>query len=583
MKQSSWSTFWRIIAPLQRHKKTAFMLLLISIRWAIVPNFTTIVVQRGIDALTNHDERVFLICTWLLGLLYVIWFCIQYPSRIVRWIGMDKVYQDAYDKLLTYYTKMDNNAIEWYGTWKVGSIIQWWIREHLNIIIMILTWRAKVILQFVIATWLVIYYLGWIAGGIMVISLTIILIIGVKSNKWLANIRKSRREQTIALDSLSIKHIMSKFEILQNDKAQREADKRNGFWQKKFFFYRKEAQRMILVWEGQRFALDILRIIAFVYAWYSVLHGDMTIWFFSAVWMLTNSVTQGLFDITETLLQYNQSIIYVDRLWEFVDKEKLVRWYDEGWNFVFRKWDITLQHVTYDYGKWEVLRDFSLQLTWGQKTAFVWISWGGKSTIIKLIAGYIHPKSGEVLVDWQPLPNEDNTDYVSLKSYYKHIGYLTQEPNVFDGSIYENLTYALDHEPTEEEVKSAIEWAQCQFIYEFPDGVQTEIGEKGIKLSWGQRQRLAIAKVMLKNPQIILLDEPTSALDSFSEEEVTKAFNNLFEWRTVIIIAHRLQTVKKADRIIVLDHGKIVEDGNHESLVAKGGVYAKMLELQSGF
>lgn len=225
--------------------------------------------------------------------------------------------------------------------------------------------------------------------------------------------------------------------------------------------------------------------------------------------------------------------------------------------------------MTYDYGKGEVLTNFSLEIEGGKKTALVGVSGSGKSTLIKLMAGYIHPIQGEVIIDGQPLPNSDNEEYVSLKSYYRHIGYLTQEPNVFDGTIYENLTYALDYEPNAEELEQAIQGAQCQFIYEFPDGVQTEIGEKGIKLSGGQRQRIAIAKVMLKNPKIILLDEPTSSLDSFSEEEVTKAFNNLFEKRTVIVIAHRLQTVKKADRIIVLDHGKIVEEGNHDSLVQK--------------
>ncbi len=204
--------------------------------------------------------------------------------------------------------------------------------------------------------------------------------------------------------------------------------------------------------------------------------------------------------------------------------------------------------------------------------------------MIKLIAGYIHPQFGSISVDKQELPNGQNDDFVSLQSYYQHIGYLTQEPNVFDGTIYDNLTYALDDNVIDDDViNQIIESSQCQFIYDFPEGLQTHIGEKGIKLSGWQRQRLAIAKIMLKNPQIILLDEPTSALDSFSEEEVTKALHNLFVWKTVIVIAHRLQTVKQADEIIVLESGKIVERWNHNELVKHAWQYAKMLELQSGF
>lgn len=181
--------------------------------------------------------------------------------------------------------------------------------------------------------------------------------------------------------------------------------------------------------------------------------------------------------------------------------------------------------------------------------------------MVKLIAGYLRPDSGSVLVDKQDLTE------VSLKSYYKHIGYLTQEPSVFDGTVLENLTYALDSDVDEDSLRHIIELAKCDFIYDFPDGLQTEIGERGIRLSGGQRQRLAIAKIFLKDPHIIILDEPTSALDSFSEEAITQAMHNLFENRTVIIIAHRLQTVKQADDIIVLEEGKVVERGTHDELV----------------
>jgi subfamily B ATP-binding cassette protein MsbA len=137
--------------------------------------------------------------------------------------------------------------------------------------------------------------------------------------------------------------------------------------------------------------------------------------------------------------------------------------------------------------------------------------------------------------------------------------------------------------PTERQVADAIYQSQCDFIDGLPWWLSTEIGEKGIRLSWWQRQRLAIAKIFLKNPHIILLDEPTSALDSLSEELITKVLDRLFIWRTVIIIAHRLQTVKKADEILVIDDGDIVERWTHEQLISHNWKYKKMLDLQSGF
>ena len=183
---------------------------------------------------------------------------------------------------------------------------------------------------------------------------------------------------------------------------------------------------------------------------------------------------------------------------------------------------------------------------------------------MKLIAGYLKANKGDILIDGQKLSE------TSLKSYYQDIGYLTQEPSVFDGTVRENLIYALgEEEINETHLQHILTLSKCEFIYDLPQGLDTEIGERGVKLSGGQKQRLAIAKIFLKDPKIIILDEPTSALDSQSEKSITEAMHELFQNRTVLVIAHRLQTVKHADEIIVIDQGKIIERGNHKSLLAQ--------------
>ena len=255
-----------------------------------------------------------------------------------------------------------------------------------------------------------------------------------------------------------------------------------------------------------------------------------------------------------------------------------MKWYDTWKDFEYKKGEIEIKNLSYSYVKNKpVFENFNLKIKWAKVTAFVGNSWSWKSTLVKLIAGYIHPDSGEIIVDWQKLSE------VNLKSYYKNIWYLTQEPSVFDWTILDNLTYAVDRELKSGELEKVLKQAKCEFVYDLENGLDTEIWERWVRLSWWQKQRLAIAKIFLKDPKIIILDEPTSALDSFSEEQITYAMHNLFKGRTVIIIAHRLQTVKEADDIILLENGEIKERWIHKELVKLKWDYNKMLELQSGF
>jgi ABC-type multidrug transport system fused ATPase/permease subunit len=196
---------------------------------------------------------------------------------------------------------------------------------------------------------------------------------------------------------------------------------------------------------------------------------------------------------------------------------------------------------------------------------------------MKLISWFIEPNSWEIIID------EEKLSKINLMSYYKEIWYLTQDPSVFDWTIIENLTYWAKEEVTENKLREIIKKAKCEFIYDFKNWLNTEIWERWVRLSGWQKQRLAIAKIFLKDPKIIFLDEPTSALDSKSEKLIHESFNELFKWKTIIIIAHRLQTVKSADEIFVIEKWKLIEKWNHKELLNKKWYYSQMIELQSGF
>jgi subfamily B ATP-binding cassette protein MsbA len=221
-----------------------------------------------------------------------------------------------------------------------------------------------------------------------------------------------------------------------------------------------------------------------------------------------------------------------------------------------------------------LLRGIDLCIAKGEVVAIVGSSGAGKSTLASLIPRFFDVTRGRILVD-----GHDVRD-VTLNSLRSQIGIVTQETILFNDTVYNNICYG-SRWPTEAQVHEAARVALAEdFILEMPNGYQTVIGERGQRLSGGQRQRIAIARALLKNPPLLILDEATSELDSESELLVQRALANLMAGRTVVVIAHRLSTVRRAERIVVIDRGAICEVGSHDDLINRGGIYQRLHELQ---
>ncbi|HVX09754.1 MAG TPA: ABC transporter ATP-binding protein [Pirellulales bacterium] len=235
---------------------------------------------------------------------------------------------------------------------------------------------------------------------------------------------------------------------------------------------------------------------------------------------------------------------------------------------------IELRHVGFQYGNRPVLSDVNLTIRPGEMIGLVGSSGSGKSTLVNLVCRFYDVNEGAVLVDDQDIRR------FALEEYRRHIGIVLQEPFLFYGTIAENIAYGRPDAGTDEIIAAARAARAHEFILRLPDGYDSIVGERGQKLSGGERQRISIARALLIDPKILILDEATSAVDTETEREIQLALDNLIRGRTTIAIAHRLSTLRRADRIVVLEHGKIVEIGQHDDLLEQQGAYARLHRAQ---
>jgi len=327
------------------------------------------------------------------------------------------------------------------------------------------------------------------------------------------------------------------------------------------------------------FVFVVLLAFLIFYAGRSALKGDMSPGDVTAFFAAFVGMLDPLKKISDLTVYLNQSVAAVETVFRILHTKPEVRNEPGAKPLPAFAREIEFENVTFRYGPDlpPLLENFSLTIKKGEVVALVGASGAGKSTLLSLIPRFFDPASGRVKID-----GVDVRD-CTLDSLRSQIALVTQEVFLFHDTVRANVK-AGQHGRTDAQVRAAAEAAQAwSYIERLPEGLDTVIGDRGQKLSGGERQRLSIARAILKDAPILLLDEATSALDSENERLVQAALDRLMVGRTAIVVAHRLSTIRKADRILVMEKGRILEEGKHEDLLARGGAYAKALAMQGGF
>jgi subfamily B ATP-binding cassette protein MsbA len=309
---------------------------------------------------------------------------------------------------------------------------------------------------------------------------------------------------------------------------------------------------------------------------YKIMTGELTVGDFLSFTFLLGLMIAPIVQMSNIGSQLTEAFAGLDRTEELMNMESEEDNEERTIELHEIKGDIQFKKVSfsYDEGK-EVLNEISFDVPKGTVTALVGSSGSGKSTIAGLSATFLNPNSGTITIDNQDISK------VKLSSFRKHLGVVLQDEFLFEGSIRENILFPRPN-ATEHELQKAVKAAYVnEFTDRFDNGLDTLIGERGVKLSGGQRQRLAIARAILANPTIIILDEATSSLDTESEALIQKSLSELIKDRTSIVIAHRLSTIKQADQILVIEAGSIVERGTHDQLIEKQGRYFELYTYQA--
>lgn len=422
----------------------------------------------------------------------------------------------------------------------------------------------------------VMFYIHWKLSFLTLITLPLVAHAINVFGKKLRNAGRISQERAADITSVLQETIAAVRVIKSFSREEYEIERFTRENEKNFRAQMKIAQLMATLTPLIEFLAAIGVTVIIWYGGWEVINGHLTSGSLIAFLIYVVNLSNPIKRLSRVYANIQRAMAAAQRVFEVLDTEPEIQELPDAKILPDITGHVVFDHVDFEYKPGEpVLNDISIVAKPGQMVAIVGPSGAGKTTIANLIPRFYDPVGGQITIDGTDIKT------VTLASLREQIGIVPQETVLFNGTVYENILYG-DLAAGAEQVEAAAKAANAHsFIEAMPDGYQTQIGERGSKLSGGQRQRIAIARAILKNPRVLILDEATSALDTESEKLVQEALDKLMVGRTSFVIAHRLSTVQRADIILVMERGRIVEQGSHAELMAKEGLYRKLYKVFS--
>ena len=422
----------------------------------------------------------------------------------------------------------------------------------------------------------ILFTVNVIFGTILLLSVPLFVYISIRFSPEIIKIQDGVRDSNEKLSGLTTESIINIKTIKSYSAEKRHYNK---FVKQLVDSIKKEISYVVLRIKMNAYRnllMNFTQITIIGFGIYWVLTGNITLGAFTLAWQYTNRSLQPLWYITRMLDRIQKNMRSVRRVFELIDTEPEVKDKVDAKTLKVVKGVINFTGVSFSYKDRKVINDLSFSVPDGKVLAIVGKSGSGKTTLVKLLSRFYNLNYGEITIDNVSISN------VTQKSLRENIGVVLQDSILFNDTAANNISYGRPTATRKETIQAAKSANAHDFILKLPEGYETVVGERGVKLSGGEQQRINIARAILKNPPILVLDEATSSLDSESEQLIQSALWKLIEGKTTIIIAHRLSTVMKADLIVVMDKGKITEMGTHSDLVKGKGIYSKLFEIQSG-